>query len=57
MLQLFGVALFLLGVALLFLFPMGTVIGVFVMLGAANMGYSKTKVWKCSNCGYFFERA
>jgi predicted nucleic acid-binding Zn ribbon protein len=57
MLQLFGVALFLLGVALLFLFPIGTVIGIFVMLGAARMGYSKSKVWKCANCGYFFERA
>jgi hypothetical protein len=56
MLQLFGVAVFLVGFVLLFFFPIGTVIGIFMMLGAARMGYSKKKIWKCPNCGYFFER-
>ena len=59
-LQLFGVALFFIGLALLFLFPLfpiGTIVGLFLMLGAARLGYSKKKVWKCTNCGYFFDRA
>lgn len=55
--QAFGCAIFILGFVLLFWFPLGTIIGVFVMLGAAGMGYRKSKVWKCSQCGYFFERA
>ena len=55
-LQLVGVVLFLLGVALLFVFPLGTVGGLILMVGAARLGYRKMKVWKCDACGYFFER-
>jgi len=55
--QIFGIAVFLLGLGLLFLFPIGTIIGIFVMLAATRMGYSKKKVWKCKQCGYFFSRA
>lgn len=55
--QAFGCAVFVLGLALLFLFPLGTIIGICLMIGAARMGYKKSKVWKCQQCGYFFERA
>jgi len=56
-LQLLGVLLFLIGIALLFLFPIGTIAGLILMIGAARLGYKKLKVWKCDRCGYFFERA
>jgi len=56
-LQLLGVILFLLGVVLLFLFPIGTVAGLILMIGAARLGYKKVKIWKCTQCSYFFERA
>jgi len=57
-LQLLGVLLFFVGVAICFVVPpIGVVIGIIVMVVAAQLGYSKKKVWKCGNCGYFFERA
>lgn len=56
-LQLLGVVLFFLGVVLLFVPPLGTLLGVVLMIGSLGLGYSKKKIWKCSNCGYFFERA
>lgn len=56
-LQLVGVILFLVGLGLLFVFPLGTVLGVILMIVAARLGYKKLKGWKCPNCGYFFERA
>lgn len=56
-LQLLGVILFLFGFGLLFLFPIGTFFGVFLMIGSLKLGYSKKKIWKCPNCEYFFERA
>lgn len=56
-LQVIGVLLFLLGLILLFFIPIGTIIGLILMIAAARMGYSRQKVWKCGNCGYFFERA
>jgi uncharacterized protein YqhQ len=56
-LQILGVALFLFGIALLFVFPIGTILGVALMIGSLGLGYSKKKIWKCSSCGYFFERA
>jgi hypothetical protein len=56
-LQLLGVLLFLFGIGLLFVFPIGTLFGIILMLGSLRLGYSKKKIWKCSNCGYFFERA
>lgn len=55
-LQLLGVIIFLVGVALLFVFPLGTLAGLILMIGSARLGYSKKNIWKCSNCGYFFER-
>lgn len=55
-LQLVGVFLFLFGFVLLFLFPVGTLVGIITMIVACRLGYKQTKVWKCDNCGYFFER-
>jgi len=56
--QLFGVIVFILGLASIFLlFPLGIVIGPLMMLCALFMGHKKRKVWKCMQCGYFFERA
>jgi uncharacterized membrane protein YdbT with pleckstrin-like domain len=56
-LQLLGVILFLVGIALLLVFPIGTVAGLILMIGATRLGYKRVKVWKCVACGYFFERA
>jgi hypothetical protein len=56
-LQALGVAIFIVGICLLFVFPIGTVIGVILIIVATRLGYSEKKVWKCGNCGYFFERA
>lgn len=42
-----GCALAVLGFFLLCLFPVGTVIGIALMI----VGYRSTKVWRCSNCG------
>ena len=56
-LQLLGVVLFLIGIGLLFVIPIGTIVGLILMIASARLGYSKKKVWKCGNCGYFFERA
>jgi hypothetical protein len=56
-LQVAGILVFLIGLALLFAFPIGTVFGVLLMIGAARMGSKKVKIWKCTRCSYFFERA
>jgi len=56
-LQLVGVLVFIIGFILLFMFPFGTIFGLILMVVAARLGYSKKKVWKCTDCGYFFERA
>lgn len=56
-LQVLGILVFLFGLVLLFLFPIGTLFGIFLMIGAARMGYTKKKIWLCKACGYFFERA
>lgn len=56
-LQAFGCAIFVVGLVLLFVFPIGTIVGLAMIIGAARMGYKKRKVWKCAGCGYFFERA
>lgn len=54
-LQLLGVILFVFGVLLLFLFPIGTLIGIPLIIIAARIGYKKRSGWKCPRCGYFFE--
>ena len=56
-LQLLAVLLFLGGAIMLFVVPVGTVFGIILMLTSLFLGYKKIKVWKCPNCGHFFERA
>lgn len=56
-LQVLGVFLFVFAVGLLWWVPIGTVLGVVLMFVAMQLGYTKKTGWKCSNCGYFFERA
>lgn len=56
-LQFVGVVLFILGICLLFLFPIGTLIGIAIMFSARRLGYKKTKVCRCESCGFYFERA
>lgn len=56
-LQIAGVFVFLAGLYLLQFIPFGTIGGVVLMLVSLNLGYSRRSGWKCSNCGYFFERA
>jgi DNA-directed RNA polymerase subunit RPC12/RpoP len=51
-----GVVIFFIGLILLFLFPIGTVVGIFLMAGTSRLGYNKKKIWLCPNCGYFFQR-
>lgn len=54
--QLIGVILFFVGLGLLFAYPIGTIIGVIIMIAANSLGFKRQKVWECQNCGYFFER-
>lgn len=56
-LQLVGVLLFFIGVALCFFWPIGTVIGVIFMISSLGLGHKKRKGWVCKGCGYFFETA
>ena len=51
-----GCLVFLAGIVLLVFFPIGTIIGAVMMLISLRMGYSRSKVWKCRQCGYFFDR-
>jgi hypothetical protein len=54
---LFAIVVFLVGASLLILIPIGTIIGVLLMLMSLGMGGKRRKVWKCRKCGYIFERA
>lgn len=56
-LQAVGCLLFVLGIVALFWFPIGTLLGIALMIGSVSMGYKRRKVWKCKDCGYFFERS
>lgn len=49
-----ALCLFLVGLVLLLAFPIGTLIGIVLMVFAAGMGKGR-KAWKCKSCGYFFE--
>lgn len=55
--QTVGCLVFIIAIILLFLFPIGTLLGIVIMILSARMGYKKAKVWKCKNCGYYFNRA
>lgn len=56
-LQILGIFIFLIGFAMLFVFPIGTIAGLILILAALRLGYKKKPVWVCPSCGYFFERA
>ena len=57
-LQLVGVLLFLIGIGMIVsLEPLLTLIGLVLLILAARLGYKKTKVWMCKQCGSFHERA
>ena len=47
-----AIALFILGVALLVVFPVGTVVGVLLIFAALALGYPRKKIWKCEKCGF-----
>ena len=55
-LQVLGVLLFMLAIPLLFFVPIGTAVGLMVMVSVMFLGYSSEKVWMCKNCGYYFNR-
>ena len=55
--QLAGVVVFLIGLVLLFLVPVGTVIGAILILLSLSMGYSTKKVWQCKSCRSVIDRA
>lgn len=46
------IGLGLIGVALLFVFPAGTVIGSLLIVTALVLGFPKKKVWRCGGCGF-----
>ena len=51
--QFAAVALFIVGLAMLFVIPpAGTVIGAFLIVGAIVLGYPRKKVWRCEKCGF-----
>ena len=56
-LQVVGVLLFFVGVFFLLFFPVGTLLGVALMIVSARLGYKQTPIQKCTNCGYFFQTA
>lgn len=51
----FGLLSIGIGIALLFVFPIGTIIGVFFIFYGLTRGGTRKKVWKCGDCGHFFE--
>ena len=47
-----SIALFIIGVALLFVFPAGTAIGILLIGAALVLGYPRKKAWHCDKCGF-----
>lgn len=57
-LQLVGVLVFFVGVAIAFYYPVvGWVLGPILCLVSLGMGYKSRKIWLCQQCGAFFERS
>jgi hypothetical protein len=54
--QLLGIFFFLIGIGLLFAFPIGTVTGLVLMAVAARLGRKDTKIWKCRRCAAVLPR-
>ena len=53
-LQVLGLIIALAGFCLLFIIPIGTLVGLLFLIGGARMGYKKSPGWKCPGCGYSF---
>ena len=51
-----GCLLLLIGFALLFFFPIGTIFGVILLIGGIIYGSKSRFIWECKSCGYKFER-
>jgi len=51
-----AVILAIVGIGLLFMFPIGSIIGVILLIAAPKIANRATSVWACNSCGYFFER-
>lgn len=56
-LQVIGLLLFFVACVLLFIFPLGTIAGIILMIAAGRMGHKRYPIWLCPNCGYYFKRA
>lgn len=56
LMQIVCLFVFMTGASLLLVVPLGTVLGIVLMIGALSVGYKKINVWKCKHCGYYFER-
>ena len=54
-LQVLGVILFIVGALMLLAFPIGTILGILIIIGAARIGHKEIRVQKCQHCGYFFQ--
>lgn len=50
-----GCVIAIIGICLLFFFPLGTIIGILLIICGGGIGYRRIKGWKCQDCGYFFE--
>jgi rubredoxin len=48
---------FAVGVALLFLFPLGTIVGILFIILALVSGGKRRNIWKCTNCDHILDRA
>jgi len=46
----------LIGFLLLFLFPLGTILGIILLIVGVIYGSQQQGLWVCKNCGYQFER-
>lgn len=55
-LQIAAILVFLVGAALLFYPPIGSIAGVVIIIASTRMGFKRFKVWRCKSCGYFFQR-
>jgi len=56
-LQVAGVLVFLIGLGLLLAFPIGTIFGIVLIIGACKMGRSTRNIRRCTQCGYFYDIA
>ena len=51
-----GCILIIIGAALLFLFPIGSIIGILLIFVGLYYGSKAKGLWVCKKCGYQFER-